>query len=54
MRNDKEDPFQPSLQREGVASKHISINISPLLRGVRRGLIALPLPSERVGVRLKK
>ena len=38
-----EDPSQPSLQREGVVNRQIPpANISPLMRGVRRGLKSLP------------
>jgi hypothetical protein len=35
----EEDPSQPPLQRGGVVNRQIPpANISPLLRGVRRGL----------------
>ena len=49
MINDK-DPSQPSLQREGVVNRQIPpANISPLMRGVRRGLKSLPSGGELEG-----
>ena len=49
-----EDSSQPCLQREGVVNRQIPpANISPLLRGVRRGLKSLPSRGELEGSNIK-